>query len=79
VYLHIGNADAFVDLRRPATLEFAYPDGSTATISLEDVHKPQQFDLGASGVDSVEIRIPSTNGPEGAPVSISEIEFFQKE
>jgi hypothetical protein len=78
VYLHIGNADAFVDFRRPATLELTYPDGSTATITLEDLHDPQQFDLSAPGVDSVQIKVTATNGPAGAPVSISEIEFFRK-
>jgi hypothetical protein len=79
VYLHIGNAAAFVDFRRPATVELAYPNGSTTTITLEDVHDPQQFDLDASGVDGVDIRVLSANGPEGAPVSISEIEFFRKD
>jgi hypothetical protein len=78
VYLHIGNADAFVDTRRPAALLLTFSDGSTTTITLEDVHDPQQFDLGASGVDSVVIEVTSTNGPGGAPVSISEIEFFKK-
>jgi hypothetical protein len=78
VYFHIGNADAFVDFRRPATLELTYPDGSTATITLEDLHDPQQFDLSAPGVDSVQIKVTATNGPAGAPVSISEIEFFRK-
>jgi hypothetical protein len=78
VILHLGNSDKFVDLRRPAKLELDFPDGTTATISPQDVHDSQTFDLGASGVDTVTIRILATNGPSGAPVSISEIEFFRK-
>jgi len=76
--IRIGNGDAFVDMRRPATLELDYSDGTTATLTLEDTHDPQTFDLGASGVDSMTIKVTSTNGPDGTPVSISEIELFTK-
>jgi hypothetical protein len=79
VILHIGSADAFVDTRRPAELTFTFPDGSSKTIKLEDIHDGQTFDLSASKVDSVVISVTATNGPETAPISISEIEFFKKD
>ncbi len=78
VILHPGIEDGFLDLRRPARVEFAFPDGSTVAFDLEDVADPQQFDLNASGVQSVEIRIVETKGPPGAPVAFAEIEFFTK-
>ncbi len=78
VIFHIGNQDAFVDMRRPATVELDYSDGTSATFTLQDVHDGQTFDLGASAVDSVTIKVTSTNGPDGTPVSISEIELFRK-
>ena len=34
--------------------------------------------MSASKVDSVVITVTATNGPETAPISISEIEFFKK-
>ena len=76
---HIGSADAFVDTRRPAEVPFAFSDGTTKTIKLEDVTDKQTFDLSASNTDSVVITVTSTNGPESAPISISEIEFFKKD
>ena len=78
VILHIGSTKAFVDTRRPAELMFTFPDGSSKKITLKDVPDPQTFDLSASNADSVVITITATNGPESAPVSISEIEFFKK-
>jgi hypothetical protein len=78
VILHLGSADAFVATQRPAELDLTFSDGSTATIKPKDVHDPQTFDLSASKVTSVEIKIGAMNGPDGAPVSISEIEFFKK-
>jgi hypothetical protein len=79
VILHIGSSKAFVDTRRPAELTFAFPDGSTQKIKLEDIPDSQTFDLSASNVDSVVITITATNGPEAAPIAISEIEFFKKD
>ncbi len=78
VIVHIGNQDAFVDMRRPATLEFDFPDGTSQTITLKDEHDPQTFDLSASNIDSMTIRVTSTNGPDGTPVSISLFELFRK-
>ena len=78
VIVHSGSADKFVDLRRPATLELAFSDGTSTTISLKDEHDPQTFDLSASKVESVKITITETNGPGDAPVSLSELEFFSK-
>ncbi len=76
--VRIGNEDAFVDMRRPATLELDFSDGSSTTLTLADTHDPQTFDLGASGVTSMTIKVVATNGPDGTPVSISEIELFTK-
>ena len=78
IIVHLGNADAFVDFRRPAKLELTFSDGSTKVISAEDIHDPQTFELSASKTTSVTIRIVGTNGPEAAPISFSEIEFFKK-
>lgn len=78
VYVHSGTADNFVDLRRPARLEFVFPDGRAQTIDLVDDHKPQQFQVEANDVKSLQVKIVSTNGPDGAPVALSEIEFFMK-
>jgi hypothetical protein len=78
VILHIGSAKGFVDTRRPSELTFTFPDGSTQMITLEDIPDSQTFDMSASKADSVVITITATNGPEAAPISISEIEFFKK-
>lgn len=78
VYVHSGSADAFVDLRRPSRLAFVFPDGSSKEIDLVDEHDPQQFDVAASSIEQLEIRVLSTNGPPEAPVALSEIEFFTK-
>ena len=79
VILHIGSSKAFVDTRRPAELTFTYPDGSSQKITLKDVADSQTFDLSASNTDSVVITVTATNGPETAPIAISEIEFFKKD
>lgn len=78
VIIRIGNQDAFVSMRRPATLEFDFPDGTSRTITLKDEHDPQTFDLPASNVSSMTIKVTSTNGPDGTPVSISLFELFHK-
>jgi hypothetical protein len=78
VILHPGLEDGFLDLRRPSRVEFVFPDGSTATFELQDVPDLQRFDLNASSVETVEIRIVETKGPAGAPVAFAEIEFFTK-
>jgi hypothetical protein len=78
VYVHSGTADNFVDLRRPAQLQFTFPDGSTKSIDLVDDHKPQQFQVEANDVKTLQVKIVSTNGPDGTPVALSEIEFFMK-
>ena len=46
----------FVDLRRPATLQFTFPDGSSQTVTLQDIHDKQFFELKANGVDTVTSR-----------------------
>ena len=79
MYVYSGIAgDEFVNLRRPATLEFTFPDGSTQTVALQDIHDKQFFELKENGVDTVTITVPTTTGPGNAPVAISEIEFFRK-
>ena len=79
IYVYSGTAgDDFVNLRRPETLQFTFPDGSSQTLKLEDIHDKQFFELKASGVDEVTITVLTTTGPEDAPVAISEVEFFKK-
>jgi hypothetical protein len=78
VIVYPGNSATFVDLRRPSKLEFTFPDGTTKTIDLEDVKDKQTFELSADKVGSVIIRVVAMKGPETAPLSISEIEFFKK-
>jgi hypothetical protein len=78
VIVHAGNAAAFADLRRPSALELVFPDGSTKRIELEDKKEPQTFEVSPGTIDSLVIRVVDTNGPESAPISISEIEFFKK-
>jgi len=79
VILHIGTSTGFVDTRRPAEITFTFPDGSSQKVTPKDVADAQTFDLSASKADSVVITITATNGPESAPVAISEIEFFKKD
>ena len=79
IIIHAGNSAKFVDFRRPSVLEFVFPDGSTKRVEPTDVKDAQTFDLAAGDVDHLTIRILDTNGPETAPISISEIEFFKKQ
>lgn len=78
VIVRTGNSAAFADMRRPSALEFVFPDGSTKRIDLEDAKEPQTFEVSASDIASLVIRVVDTNGPESTPISISEIEFFKK-
>lgn len=78
VYVHSGTAANFIDIRRPSKLEFVFPDGSSKAIDLVDDHAPQQFQVDANDIKTLEVKIPSTNGPDGTPVALSEIEFFMK-
>lgn len=79
VIVRPGSSSAFVDLRRPSKLAFDFPDGTSITVDLEDKKDAQTFtSVTAKGVDSFVIRILATNGPESAPISISEIEIFKK-
>jgi hypothetical protein len=79
VYVHNGVAGKdYVNFRRPSQLQFSFPDGTSKVIDLQDVHDKQLFELKASGVDEVTIKVLATVGPADAPVAISEIEFFKK-
>ena len=48
IYSGTGGKD-FVDVRRPATLQFTFPDGSSQTVTLQDIHDKQFFELKALG------------------------------
>jgi Anaphase-promoting complex, subunit 10 (APC10) len=78
VILHIGSSDAFTATRRPAELDLTFSDGTTAVLKPKDLKDAQTLDLSASKVTWVRISVVATNGPDGAPVSISEIELFKK-
>lgn len=78
VWIHNGNADKYVDFRRPTKLAFVFPDGSTTEISLVDDHEPQRFDIGANAIKAMEVRIVAATGPADAPLALSEIEFIAK-
>jgi len=73
-----GNSQKFVDFRRPSKIEVVFPDGSTKVIDLVDDKKKQPFEVTKDGISSLVIRVLETNGPEGAPISISELEFNKK-
>jgi hypothetical protein len=49
------------------TLQFTFPDGSSQTVTLQDIHDKQFFELKASGVDKVVLKVLTTNGPADAP------------
>ena len=55
-----------------------FPDGTSKTIDLVDDHKPQQFQIDANDISSLQVKVLSTAGPDGTPVALSEIEFFMK-
>jgi hypothetical protein len=78
-YVYSGTAgDDFTNLRRPKTLQFTFPDGSSQSVTLQDIHDKQFFELKKDGIDKVIVTVTSTTGPEDAPMAISEIEFFRK-
>jgi hypothetical protein len=77
IYVHNGAAAEFLDLRRPSRIELHFADGSVKELDLVDDHEPHPFTVEANGIDQVEIRVIESNGPAGAPLAISEIEFFR--
>jgi hypothetical protein len=77
--VHNGaSGDAFLELRRAEVIEIVFPDGTIQRIELQDVHDPQNFDVSGPTADSLTIRVVETYGPDEAPLSISELEFFAK-
>jgi hypothetical protein len=68
----------YAEVRRPAKLTFTSDGGGSRTIDLQDVDTPQVFPLDLEGVGTVEVTIESTNGPAGAPIVLTELEFFTK-
>ncbi len=78
VWVHNGNADKYIDFRRPTRLSFVFPDGSATEVSLVDDHEPQRFDISANGIKSMEVKVVAMTGPADAPLAISEIEFIGK-
>jgi hypothetical protein len=79
VIVHSGADTGFVDLRRPEVLTFVFEDGTSQSITLQDDHKPQTFDLPHKDVETLIVRITSTYGPDDKPVALSEPEFFKSE
>jgi len=78
VYVYSGTANDFTSIRRPSKLEFIFPDGSSKAIDLVDDPKAQQFNIDASNIKSLQVKVLGTAGPDGTPVALSEIEFFTK-
>jgi hypothetical protein len=78
VWVHNGNADKYIDFRRPTKLAFVFPDGSTKEVELTDNHDPQRRDISANGIKSMEVKVVAATGPADAPLAISEIEFIGK-
>jgi hypothetical protein len=78
VFVHNGTARDYTNWRRPAELEFVFPDGTTRTVELTDDHDPQRLDINGPASETFEIRITDTNGPAGQPIALSELEFFMK-
>ena len=76
--IYSGNKDQFTDLRRPSQIALDFPDGTSTTLNLQDIATAQTLNFSASKVDKVTIRVLATNGPETAPISITEMEFFRK-
>jgi hypothetical protein len=76
--VYAGNSSKFVDFRRPSKIEVVFPDGTSQTLDLADTKDKQSFAVSKDGIDSLQIRILDTNGPESAPISISELEFNKK-
>ena len=59
------------------SLTFVFDDGTSQSITVQDDHKPQTFDLKANDVSKVTIRIAASYGPADKNVAISELEFFK--
>ena len=78
VLVYSGNSAKFVDFRRPSKIQIVFPDGTTQDIDLADTKDKQSFAVSKDGIDSLQIRILDTNGPDSAPISISELEFNKK-
>jgi hypothetical protein len=55
-----------------------FSDGTVQRVELQDVHDPQNIDASGPSGDSLTIRVVETYGPDGAPLAISELEFFAK-
>jgi hypothetical protein len=66
------------DLRRPSQLVLTTQSGQEATIDLDDIHDRQVRYVDLSAVEELVIEVRETNGPDDAPVSLSEIEFLRK-
>jgi hypothetical protein len=79
IIVRAGSLDAFVDLRRPSRIAIEFADGTTREIELQDVKDPQTFEVSGPLSGKITISIKDTNGPEAAPIAISEIEFFAKQ
>jgi hypothetical protein len=73
-----GALKGFVDFRRASKLEIVFADESVKTIELEDIPDPQTIEVSGPASGTITIRIVATNGPEAAPIAMSEIEFFAK-
>ena len=71
--------DVFLKERRPLKMEITAvrADGGEASriVGLQDNESRQSFYIGADEVSVVRIKILETTGPEGAPVSVAEIQF----
>lgn len=78
VIVHNGTAQDYTERRRPARLEFIFPDGSSRAVDLVDAHDPQRIDINGPAAMTFEVRIVATNGPADQPIALSEIEFFMK-
>jgi len=76
--VYSGSSSKFVDLRRPSKIEVDFPDGTSQVLDLADTKDKQSFAVSKDGIDSLKIRILDTNGPDSAPISISELEFNKK-
>jgi hypothetical protein len=74
-----GSLAKFVDFRRPSRLVFVFEGGITKEIDLQDVPDEQKIPIEGPPSGKITIRILDTNGPEAAPIAISEIEFFAKQ
>jgi hypothetical protein len=73
-----GNATEFKAFRRPSKIEVVFPDGTSQTVDLAETKDKQPFPISKDGIDSLQIRILETTGPDTAPISISELEFNKK-